>query len=343
MSIQTTPLTNFAPLIQLWAGICAICFYDSLVKNLIVTEKRAALNKQLYDIKEQLHDLLPDSKHELMTLKIDENLEGFRHKVTHLGKLTCCVAIALLAIAGFECTYSYHYEWLCLVMTVFFLYVLCQAMRSENRRSAFYRKPWAFAVSAIVIIGLMAFGFSDLSSLPDFGRSAHFYSFAAIIALFVSVPILVCKFYSDERMSEFRYDLMEILGSDFRNFAAIQSMGANSEGYEKLSKEVMDVIKDIPTKNQRREKFDEYVLSYLDNLFDYDSRFSYKFHTWKDSKINAFSKNCHAYCDPKIESARYKTKEFRNKNADSIFKIFFVYIPVVAYILILMLLIVGRC
>lgn len=98
-----TPLTHFAPLIQLWAGICAISFYDKLVKHLVITDKRKKLREDLAFFKEKFNDgSLDEKKYSHIINKIDENLELFEHRVTHLGKFYCGCASGLLLMAAME-------------------------------------------------------------------------------------------------------------------------------------------------------------------------------------------------------------------------------------------------
>lgn len=194
-----TPLSDFAPLIQLLAGICAICFYDNLVKNIIATKKRKELNKQLADIKEALHGLLSDKKHAMMTFKIDEDLTNFSNQLTHIGRLTCCIAVMLLVMAGFEKSCHYCYEWLIIVATLYVLYIIL--IVSYHKIIKYTKHSLTFIVPTAFVAMILALTHYNDIKLDISKTSDYILAFTSVTVLFGGICGFGIKYHNDRVFS----------------------------------------------------------------------------------------------------------------------------------------------
>lgn len=270
--VDNAPLTNFAPLIQLWAGICAICFYGTLISGLIATEKRKLLGKQLTDLKEQLHGMLDDSRHLKMMRKIDEKLFWFERRSTHLGKLFCGLSVCMLVIAGFENHITYKYESLVLVMSLAIIYSI---IIIGSRRLSYFTKPWSFLIPLIILCFILVDGYSTHLSFP-FHYSDHKICFIAIIMMLIPVVCLVFAYYWEEHSAKFRWELMEKLSSEFRIFGRLRSLGNVNLYSSQFSHRLNNLLATEKEKDKKQHLFDQYVLDNLDEIFRYDSIWQYK-------------------------------------------------------------------
>ena len=269
-----TPLTHFAPLIQLWAGICAICFYDTLIKSLVATEKRKRLRKNLAVLKELLHGSLDDEKHSIMNQKIDDRLFLFGRGVIHLGKLFCGLSVALLVIAALESDFEYQYIWLLIVLGLSCIYSI---LIIENKPRIFLIRPWRFMLPLLVGWFFLICGYLYSFSLEV---NPHWICLVAVGLLVFPVVYLVIAFYKEERMAKFRWKLMQDLKKEFDSFVRIQSTGGRDFDSNAFSEELKNILAEAGDRDAKQKVFEEYIIKKLEDMFRYGSISFYKTHSF---------------------------------------------------------------
>ena len=339
-----THLTSIAPLIQLWAGICAICFYDNLVKHMMVAKERKKLGKNLMNIKEQLHGLLDDRCQEWMTEKIDERLYNFRKRITHIGKLTCGLTIGLLAIAGLEQQCNYCYWWLMVPVVAFAIYV---AVIAEHKSLRYYKHPWSFSLPLLAGWIILACGFI---SLPDPGftfTEIHNLGWCLLcIISFILIPIVyfAATYYIEQRMAKFQYLEMEKLSADFQKVGEYYSMGISYNPSPEDLPWLADIFRngDRTKQRERYERYERHVLDCLNDIFAHGSIWRYKFRMRRRKVQYHISTYCRNHKANKMLPYPTEIEAFKQRNSTSLFWLSILLPICIMYIIILTAAILNR-
>lgn len=156
-------LLNFAPLIQLWAGICVLFFYEPLLKNSPLSklqkEKSDLLNNFLGKYQAYLTNEQLDEGYKIA----DSKWEVFYQTVKNLAALNFYYAVFILAYIGIEAhsDYKFLYQALQLTNSCVILYTLLSWVFYQTSFFTKYLKATYF-----IVILLLVFHFNQ--PLNDF-------------------------------------------------------------------------------------------------------------------------------------------------------------------------------
>ena len=161
---QISEVSRYAVLFQLWAGICAVCFYGELFNKLVINKKRENVKKRLTSFKQDLHGLMSDEEQRVYTRLIDSSLEYYKGCLSHLGKLSFCYCLFVLFLSATE---GYQFARLNVVCaTVFYVCYSCYAMLIFNK-STWPSRMWTFLIPSLLIMLLFALPFGAISSVSE--------------------------------------------------------------------------------------------------------------------------------------------------------------------------------
>lgn len=266
------PLSDFAPLIQLWAGICAICFYDNLVNGIFANQKRKKISLKLSGIRNQMGDMFDEKTYQLLTIKIDQNLYWFRRRVSHIGRLSCGLAVVMLVLMGFENEWATDSMYIFLFCSSVAYLVYCVVV-IEVKSLLYIKHPWAFLIPMIIIVLILTIGLVP-NCTCDILTSRQLVALC-IVMMALPLPYFVIKYYMEKRMLTIRLSELNEIKDNFRIIGRMESMGIKTQYIEMFSHSLQWELKGITDKNKIRKVFNEYVMRRLQSLFHYGNPWIY--------------------------------------------------------------------
>lgn len=271
------PLSSFAPFIQLWAGICAICFYDNLIKRLIGTKKRKQLSLDTQRVLNYLQGMM-EWKQDQIKVKIDETLIWFKTRVKHLGRLACCIWIALLLMGGIESKplHTSHYILLLIAAAVFASYCV---FVMEHKGLRYIQRPWVFIWPTLLVyaIVLTSFFISYDFTVPGITTDDMNLRITVAILAIMSFPLLyiICTFYIEDNMVDFRLEKIKTLTKELQIFGKLQSMGIWIYSPE-FSIRLRKMLKKTEDPNEKQRLFEQYISDRIDEIFNHGTPWRYR-------------------------------------------------------------------
>lgn len=189
-------LINFAPLIQLWAGICLLFFYEPLLKKFPLTQLQEEKQALIRDFLGKYQAYLTNEQLERGYKMLESKWDVFYKTIKNLAALNFYYAIVILAYIGIENHFIYgnYYEALQILNSCIILYTLLAWICYKTIFFVKYINAITFTILLLIVLHyylpINDFFKTNVGTIGNFfskSETSIFTLFTCIIGLVVTI------------------------------------------------------------------------------------------------------------------------------------------------------------
>lgn len=181
-------ISGFATIIQLWAAICVLCFYDKLLKNWTKSKRRSHFCDILTDLQNKFADVLSKSDAQAINAMIS-SYENFDKSVKYVGKLSFCYCMLLLVVIALNTSMHKDLTANSGILMSLTAFMTCAWFSIAKMSRKAHDRPWSFLKSALGI--LVVFVLFAIWPIPEFQSiSVLWIMLISVILLTAIIPLL---------------------------------------------------------------------------------------------------------------------------------------------------------
>lgn len=258
-SNQISDVSHYATLFQLWAGICALCFYGRLFDKLVVNKTRKRVKRQLTNFKQRLHGLMSDEEQRVYTRLIDGSLDYYKSSLSHLGKLSFCYCLFVLFLSASE---GYQFARLNVVCaTIFYVCYSCYAMLIFNK-SNWPSRMWTFLIPSLLMMLLFALPFGAISSVSEDSMGK------ILLLVLLCVPLFgIMRYYWENHVLGVVSEKVNLIERSFQAYSKWKSFPIDSSFRKIKAQKIREILNSNHMVAEKQDMVDEYFYSEVDDAF----------------------------------------------------------------------------
>lgn len=272
--LLTQDLSGFVTILQLWATICVICFYENILKHVTVSECRRAFCDSMSGLRQKFVGMVSTDDERIIQYEI-RSFENFNTTVSHIGKFTFCYLLLLLMILAM---WDIHKEKGCINTVlasgavIYVVYAVIAVFRIDGK---YFNNSGTFMVSAILILVLYLTEVYlwqwRLEYLENYGS----YNFLTLIVVtLIAIPVLYWgKYRFDEWYFKHELENIQRIEKQFNAYAAwvANPMSGDLDELGNIPYEVKKIFNENLKAEQKRKEIDRYYIKKIREILDQHS------------------------------------------------------------------------